>query len=163
MRLRSKRGNRGTITLLWVLCIICTLFSRICFDGTQTDPSLAYSDIVFDGSTIISAEPEYSPSDIGTNGSLRSVFCAAPKGVPAQQAYVSETSSQGSTAFVPRKTAQRINPRSAISSVDGIMPSEIFSDIFLSGRPALSSVGLCEITSHTVILRYIHRQDGEKA
>lgn len=149
MRFRSQRGNKRAVTLLWVLCTICTLFSRICYDNMQTDSSLAYADIAV-GSDAASED-------------LVSALCSAPKGVPAQQAYVSESSCQGSTAFIPRKTAQRINPRGTCGDTFGILPEGIFSDTFSAGLRALSSDGLCEIVSNTVILQYIHKQDGEKA
>ncbi len=179
MHFRSRRGNRRTITLLWVLCTICTLFSRICFDNTQADSSLAYADIVFDidaaGTELVSdssaavsgsiaAVHPYQAPIVCIDGTIKeTALRSAPKGVSAQQAYVSESSVQGSTAFIPRKTAQRINPRGTFSNASGILPEGIFSDTFFSGRSARSSDGICEIISNTVILRYIHRQDGEKA
>jgi len=199
MRFGSERENRRAITLLWILCTIGTLFSRICFDNVQADSYLACadfasesgaawdadfasgsgaardsdfasgsgaardSDFAFGSSAVVLADSEHAHVDGGMKESLPSVFTVAPKGVPAQQAYVSEASCQGSSAFVPRKATHRINLRCSFGNASGILSSGAFSDTLLLGRAALSFDGLCEVASNTVILQYIHRQDGEKS
>ena len=132
---------------MWALCTVCILFSRICFDNVQADPYLAYQETALESTR--QAEDA-------------SAFSAPQKGVPVQQAYISESSGQGSSALAPRKTAQRINPRSNSNHTSGILPEGIFSDILSSGQAPCSFDGLCEVFSNTVIIHYIHRQDGEK-
>lgn len=185
-----QRGNRKSATLLWILCTICTLFSRVCFDGVQAEAYLAYPDLNPGGLLYQSPAAEQSAYQESFSGSLlcydldfgeeihqnstsdsvagcdviaENMLRAARKGVPAQNAYVPESSAQGSTAFVPRKSAQRVNSRSTAGSISGVLPAETDANTLFSGQSALSYDGLCEVTSHTVILRYIHNQDGRKA
>lgn len=144
MRLKK---NRKHTALVWILCSICILFSRVCFDNVQADPYLAYQETV---------------SGITGQAADASVFGAPQKGVPSQQAYVPEGSGQSSLVLVPRRMAQRINPRCYNSDVSGILPGGHLSDTLFSGHTALSFDGLSENFSNTVILHYIHGQDGEK-
>lgn len=147
MRLKGKeRSDR----LLWILCTICALLLGICFDNARADSSLAYQNIAGEacGST------EYTGV---------STFSAEQKGIPAQQAYVSEGTGQGSSAFIPGRTVRRASSRSICGSIFGILPGKNFLAASFSGRIAHFADGLCVIISNTVILQYIHGQDGEKA
>lgn len=143
MRLKK---NVKSAAWMWALCTICILFSRICFDNGQADPYLAYQ--------------ETAPGSAGQEAEV-SVFNTTQKGIPAQ-AYVPTGQTQGNAAFIPRKTAQRINSRYSTNNAAGILPAGVFSDTFFSGQTARSLDGSCEVFSNTVILHYIHRQDGEK-
>lgn len=145
----SMKKNRRSAALLWILCAICVLFSRICFDNVQTDPYLAYLEAAA-GGTDRTADA--------------SAFSAPQRGVQTQQAYVPENYAQdGGYAYLPRKTAQRTSVRSVINSVSCLLTAGIFSSVLFFGHTVFFSDGLCGIISNTVILRYIHGQDGEKA
>ncbi len=143
--MRLKKNGKSA-AWMWALCTICILFSRICFDNGQADPYLAYQ--------------ETAPGSAGQEAEV-SVFNTTQKGIPAQ-AYVPTGQTQGNAAFIPRKTAQRINSRYSTNNAAGILPAGVFSDTFFSGQTARSLDGSCEVFSNTVILHYIHRQDGEK-
>lgn len=176
-----KKKGKGTARM-WALCIICILFSRICFDNVQADPYLAYretaSGSVYGAAGASSPGSVYGAAGASSPGSTygeagRASFdrvCktvggdalgAPKKGIPAQ-AYVPAGQTQGNAAFIPRKTAQRINSRYSTNNASGILPAGVFSDTFFSGQRAGSLGGSCEVFSNTVILYYIHRQDGEK-
>lgn len=148
--MRFNRKGKST-NLMWILCTICTLLLGICFHNVETDSYLAYQDLTF-GS--IDSSAEYVAA---------SVLCSTQKGVPVQQFYISENSCQGSSALVPRKTTQRTLSRSACGASSNVLLMGICSSAFFFGQEALSFGGLCEVISNTVILHYIHRQDGEKA
>lgn len=176
--MRLKKNGKSA-AWMWALCTICILFSRICFDNGQADPYLAYQETAPG-----SAGQEVAVLAFGAgqetagfvSGAERtedvsafrafqeaeaSVFNTAQKGIPAQ-AYVPTGQTQGNAAFIPRKTAQRINSRYSTNNAAGILPAGVFSDTFFSGQTARSLDGSCEVFSNTVILHYIHRQDGEK-
>lgn len=164
-----KKKGKGTARM-WALCIICILFSRICFDNVQADPYLAYWETA-SGSVYGAAGASSPGSTYGEAGRASfdrvcktvggDALGAPQKGIPAQ-AYVPAGQTQGNAAFIPRKTAQRINSRYSTNNASGILPAGVFSDTFFSGQRAGSLGGSCEVFSNTVILYYIHRQDGEK-
>lgn len=162
--MRLKKNGKGA-AWMWALCTICILFSRICFDNVQADPYLAYQETA-PGTDAISSGGMYGEAGrvsfdrvCKTAGSV--ALDAPQKGIPAQ-AYVPTGQTQGNAAFIPRKTAQRINSRYSTNNVSGILPAGVFSDTLFSGQTARSLDGSCEVFSNTVILHYIHRQDGEK-
>lgn len=144
-------GKNGRFTgRLWILCTICALLLGICFENTQADSSFAYlnlSDKVCGG-----------VGDIGSSA-LRAVH----RGIPAQQAYVPEDSVQSSHALAPRRTARRTGSRGSFADVCCILPAGIFLSLSFFRQAAFFFDGLPEVISNTVILRYIHVQDGEKA
>lgn len=140
--------NQRSAALLWILCAICVLFSRICFDNVQTDPYFAYREAAAEGAD---------------HAADASAFSAPRRGVQAQQAYVPENGVQDGCAYLPRRTAQRTNPRNAFGSVSFLLLFGMFSAFCFSRHTIFFSEGLNEIISNTVILRYIHGQDGEKA
>lgn len=140
----------------------------------------SYSDSVYGGTGTASSGGAYGAAGASSSGSTygeagRASFSfdrgcktvggdaldAPQKGIPAQ-AYVPTGQTQGNAAFIPRKTAQRINSRYSTNNASGILPAGVFSDTFFSGQTARSLDGSCEVFSNTVILHYIHRQDGEK-
>lgn len=175
---------------MWALCTICILFSRICFDNVQADPYLAYHETASDSAgqetavlafgagqeradLAFGAAQERADSTSGAEQTADlsafrafqetevSVFNTPQKGIPAQ-AYVPTGQTQGNAELIPRKTAQRINSRYSTNNAAGILSAGVFSDTFFSGQTARSLDGSCEVFSNTVILHYIHRQDGEK-
>ena len=167
--MRFERSGRS-IDRLWILCTICALLLGICFDSVRADSSLAYRDFaeaaegtaasgVFGADTTL----EGTVPGVFHAGMAPSALCAPQKGIPAQQAYVSEGAAQGNSAIMPRRTAQRTSSRSICRGFYGALSAEIFSFELFSGRMPLFADGLCEIISNTVILQYIHWQDGEKA
>ena len=144
----EKNGRSGS--RLWILCTICALLLGICFDSVQADSSLAYRDF---------AEAACDSGEYAGASALG----AAKKGIPAQQAYVSETRGQGNNAIIPRRSARRTVSGRILGSVFGILSAEKISLSYFFGPISLFTDGLCEIISNTVILQYIHGQDGEKA
>lgn len=165
--MRLKKNGKSA-AWMWALCTICILFSRICFDNGQADPYLAYQETA-PGSAgqetagVVSGAER--TADVSAFRAFQeaeaSVFNTTQKGIPAQ-AYVPTGQTQGNAAFIPRKTAQRINSRYSTNNAAGILPAGVISDTFFSGQTARSLDGSCEVFSNTVILHYIHRQDGEK-
>lgn len=152
----SLSGKRGSAARLWILCIICTVFWGICFDNVQADSCLAYQNA---GNIAVTAGSGGFGAETAEAAELR----AARRGIPAGQSYVSELSAQGSYAFIPRKTTQRTNSRSVFGSILFILFGAAFLSAFLYRQAAFFADGLSEIISNTVILRYIHGQDGAKA
>lgn len=142
--------NRRSTLFVWILCTICILFSRICFDDVQTDPYSAY-------------RGSFSGGANAGRSSDTSALSAPLKGVQTQQAYVPESCAQGGLAYLPRKTASRTSARSIFGSAAFLLLSELFFAFFFFGHTVVFPDGLDEIISNTVILRYIHGQDGEKA
>lgn len=156
-RFMSFPEKGGFTARLWILCIICTVFWGICFDNVQADSCLAYP----------------NAEEAAVTAGIDSSFCAetaetpalraAERGIPAGQAYVPELSVQGGYAFIPRRTTQRTNSRSVFGSIFFLLFGGVFLSAFFDRQAALFSDGLSEIVSNTVILRYIHGQDGAKA
>ncbi len=182
--------NGRSANRFWILCTICALLLGICFDSLQADSSLAYRDLA--DTTAEMAVPDASdagkaadtavqctagteavfPGDrdagaafpgVSHTGTERSALCASQRGIPVQQAYVSESSCQGNNALVPRRTAKRTSSRGICGDIFGVLSAGELSFGLFSGRIALFTDGLCEVISNTVILHYIHGQDGEKA
>ncbi len=154
MRLKKKGISA---VLIWILCIICILFSGICCDNVPADLCLAYQE-----TALVSAERDPVVTAFSTpQKEDASVFSTPQKGVPTQ-AYVPKGQVQGNSALAPRKTVQRANLRCRSGNAAGILPERIFSGTHFLGQTARSFDGLCEVFSNTVILQYIHRQDGEK-
>lgn len=146
----------GFIARLWILCIIGTVFAGICFDTMQTDSCLAYQNA---GNA---AATDGAGGGLGDDTAVSPALRGTRRGIPAGQAYVSEISQQGGCALVPRKTAQRTISRNLFGGTL-LLFGGIFLSAFFSGRITLFRDGLREVISNTVILRYIHVQDGEKA
>ena len=140
--------NRRSAVFLWILCAICVFSSRICFDNVQPDPYLAYQEAAVSGMD---------------RAADTSAFTAPRRGVQAQQVYVPENYVQNGYACLPRKTAQRTNVRNVFGSVSFLLLPGMFFAAHFSRHTIFFSDGLNEIISNTVILRYIHGQDGEKA
>ncbi len=135
---------------LWILCTICALLLGICFENVQADSSFAYlnlSDEICEGG-----------ADVGA-----SAIRGAQKGIPEQQAFVPENTVQNGHALAPRRTARRAGARGNFAAVSCILAAGIFLSLFFFSQAAFFFDGLCEVVSNTVILRYIHVQDGEKA
>lgn len=152
-----QRKSGGFTAGLWILCIICTVFTGICFDNAQADSCLAYlntADTAFASGV--------SGSACGETG-VFPAFRGGERGIPAGQAYISEISVQGGYAYIPRKTVRRTATRSLSGGVFFLLSGGIILSALCPGQTAFFSDGLCEVISNTVILRYIHGQDGEKA
>lgn len=153
--MRFERNGRSA-GRLWILCTICALLLGICFENVQADSSLAYLDLpdmaadaVVSGAFHAETEP--------------SALCTPQRGIPTQQAYVPESSVQSGYALVPRRTARRTGSRGSFADVSCILLTGIFLSVFFFRQAVYFFDGLCEVISNTVILRYIHVQDGEKA
>lgn len=156
-RFMSLPEKGGFTARVWILCIICTVFWGICFDSVQADSCLAFSDAA--GEAVTAGIGSGLCAETAATPALR----AAERGIPAGQAYVPELSVQGGYAFIPRRTTQRTNSRSVFGSILFMLFCGIFLFAFFDRQAILFSDGLSEIVSNTVILRYIHGQDGAKA
>lgn len=146
---RFERNGRSA-GRWWILCTICALFLGICFENVQADSSFAYLNL-----------SDKTCESGGETGA--SALHAAKKGMPAQQAYVPENTVQNSHALAPRRTARRTGVRGNFAAVSCILSAGIFLPLFFFRQVFFFFDGLCEVVSNTVILRYIHVQDGEKA
>lgn len=154
----SKRG--GFAARLWILCIICSVFAGICFDNVRADSCLAYQNA---GEMPLISEDSDNLCNSYNEAAVSLTLLGAERGIPSGQAYVPEGSVQGGYALIPRKTTQRAGARNALYSVFFILVGAILFSTDFCRRRTFFSDGLCEIISNTVILRYIHGQDGEKA
>lgn len=150
--MHPEKKRRSTL-FVWILCTICILFSRICFDDVQTDPYLACR-----GS--FSGSADAADAERTSDGAA---FSAPLKGVQTQQTYVPEHGVQSGCAYLPRKASSGTNVRRALGSAAVFLLSGMLFFALFFGPINLFSDGLDEIISNKVILRYIHGQDGEKA
>lgn len=135
---------------MWILCTICALLLGICFENVQADSSFAYLNL---SDTV---------SDSEGNAGM-SILHAVQRGIPDQQAYVPEDSVQSGHALAPRRTVRRTGARGSFADVSCTLPAGIFLLLFFFRQLIFFFDGLCGVVSNTVILRYIHVQDGEKA
>lgn len=147
--MHPEKKRRSTL-FVWILCTICILFSRICFDDVQTDPYLA-------------CRGSFSGSADAERALKASAFSAPLKGVQTQQAYVPEHDVQSGCAYLPRKMSSKTSARSILGSISFLFLSGLFFAAFFLRKTVAFGDGLDEIISNKVILRYIHGQDGEKA
>lgn len=149
--------SRGFIARFWALCIICAVFAGICFDNIQADSCFAYQN---------TGDAAFTLDAFGSSCDGKAVYSSLRgerRGIPVGQAYIPEISLQNAYVFMPRKTAQRTIFRGLFGSTFFLLPGRIFISAFFSRQITLFSDGLCEVISNTVILRYIHGQDGAKA
>lgn len=153
----SLPEKRGFTVSLWILCMIGAIFAGICFDNVQAGSWLAYQNT---GEATVA--PGVSDSFCDETAKA-SAICAERRGIEAGQAYVSEMSPQGGYTFLPRKTAQRTNSHRVFAGMLFMLFGGIFFTAFFFRQAVFFQGGLSEIVSNTVILRYIHGQDGEKA
>lgn len=152
----SPSEKRGSMAGLWILCMVCMILAGICFDNVQAGSWLAYQstgEAAASGVSASSCDKTANPSAVRT----------ARRGIETGQAYVSEISMQGGYTFLPRKTTQRTNSRSVFVGMFIMLFGGIFFTANFFRQAVFFSGGLSEIVSNTVILRYIHGQDGEKA
>lgn len=154
MSLPEKRGSTGS---LWILCMVCMILAGICFDNVQAGSWLAYQN------TGEAADASGVFASSGGETAKPSAVCTARRGIQTGQAYVSEISLQGGYAVLPRKTTQRTNSRSAVAGMFIMLLGGVFFTAFFVRQTVFFSDGLSQIVSNTVILHYIHGQDGEKA
>lgn len=150
--MHPEKKRRSTL-FVWILCTICILFSRICFDDVQTDPYLACRGSFSGSADAADAE----------RASDAAAFSAPLKGVQTQQVYVPENYAGEGYAYFPRKASPRTSARSIFGGISFLLLSWLLFAAPFFGRAVFWGDGLDEIISNTVILRYIHGQDGEKA
>ena len=82
---------------------------------------------------------------------------------PAEQAYAPKAMNHGETVLVPCQAMRRSPSRPGRGLGFAALPGDSFSVHGASVRRADSPACFHEVTSNTVIIGYIHRQDGEKA
>lgn len=155
-RFMSLPEKGGSAARLWILCIICTVLWGICFDNVQADSCLAYPNAE---EAVTAGIDSGLCAEMAATPALR----VAERGIPAGQAYVSELSVEGGYTFIPRRTTQRTYSRSVFGGVLFMLLCGIFLSASFYRYTAFFQYGLSEIISNTVILRYIHGQDGAKA
>ncbi len=135
------RHYRKPVYLLWLLCVL--LFG-MCFDSVGADSFLAFA-------------PSREDGILSGAASLH----ARRGNPPAEQAYAPKAFSHGETAL-PTCQAMRTSPSGPQDCLRGAVRAS-YSACGASVRAAGSPVGFHEVVSNTVIICYIHRQDGKKA
>lgn len=149
--------------ILCFLFILPILFFGMCLDNVRTDSFFGYSEAA-SGEGLSSGEEtppgeETSPCPVHADSasayhSLRNVF--------TEQAYMPETLRTGDVVFASRQAVRKSGIRicrcgcSAANTIDAL--PLLFPPTFGTD----SHILFCEIISNTVILDYIHRQDGQK-
>lgn len=137
------RHYRKPVYLLWILCVL--LFG-MCFDSVGADSFLAFAP---------SCEDEISSGMASLHAQRRTS--------PAEQAYAPKALNPSETALAPCHSMRRSPSRPGRGLVFAALSEESLSGLRASVRRADSPVGFHEVASNTVIIGYIHRQDGEKA
>lgn len=137
------RHYRKPVYLLWILCVL--LFG-MCFDSVGADSFLASAPSCEDGSL---------PGAASLHARRRTP--------PAEQAYAPKALSHAETALAPCQAMRRSPSRPGRGLVFAALSEASYSACGASVRAAGSPVGFHEVVSNTVIICYIHRQDGEKA
>ena len=137
------RLNRKPI---YLLSIICVLLFGVCFDSVEADSFLACPSSCEDGVPLDA--PALHPQR---------------RNLPAEQAYAPKALNQGETFLVPCQAARRNASRPGRTFLFSALLTDSFSPQAASLHMADAYVEFHEISSHTAIISYIHRQDGEKA
>lgn len=132
--------------LLSLSFLICALLFGMCFDSVQADSFLACQD---------------SSQDSG-DSSVAPALHRVQRAVPSEQAYTSRSLGQTQTALISRQTVRRL-PLRICRGFFHSLPVMPFSPVRACGLVFYSYTDFHEIISNTVILSYIHSQDGEKA
>lgn len=137
------RLNRKPV---YLLSIICVLLFGVCFDSVEADSFLAYASSCEDGIPIDA--PALHPQR---------------RNLPAEQVYAPKAQNPGETFLIPCQTARRNASRPGRTFVFSTLLTDSLSPRAASLHLADVYVEFHEISSHTAIISYIHRQDGEKA
>lgn len=137
------RLNRKPV---YLLSIICVLLFGVCFDNIEADSFLACLSSCEDG--IICGAPVLHPQR---------------RNPPAEQAYAPKALNQGEAFLVPCRAMPRNASRPGRSLIFAALPADSLFSQAASLHMADVYVEFHEISSHTAIISYIHRQDGEKA
>lgn len=138
------RRYRKPVYLLWILCVL--LFG-MCFDSVGADSFSA-------------SAPSYEEEGVLSGAASLHARRRIP---PAEQAYAPKAMNHGETVLVPCQAMRRSPSRPGRGLVFAALSGDSFSVHGASVRRADSPAGFHEVTSNTVIIGYIHRQDGEKA
>lgn len=133
------RRYKKPVFLLWILCVL--LFG-MCLDSIGAD---SYS--------------AYSSSCEGSAASLH----AQHRNSPVEQAYAPKAQGTGEAALAPCQAMRRSPSRAGRSLILAALWEDSFSARVASVHSTVFPVDFHEITSNTVIISYIHRQDGAKA
>lgn len=137
------RLNRKPV---YLLSIICVLLFGVCFDSAEADSFLACPSACEDG--INCSAPAFHPQR---------------RNSPAEQAYAPKALNQGEAFFLPCQTAPRRIWRPGRSLIFAALQADSLFPRTASFHMGDVYLEFHEISSHTAIISYIHRQDGEKA
>ena len=143
------RLYRKPACLIWILCFL--LFG-MCFDSVGADS--------FSACHSLSA---YPPSCEGGSLSGSAALHAQRRNPPVEQAYAPKAMGHGDSVLGPCQAMRRSPSRPGRGLVFAALSESSVSQGGTSARRADSPVGFHEVASNTVIISYIHRQDGEKA
>lgn len=137
--------------LLCFLLILPILLFGMCLDNVRTDSFLGYSE------TASGEGFSSGPVHAGSASAYHSL-----RKVSTEQAYMPETFRTGDAVLAPRQAVRKSGIRICRC---GCFAANAIEDLPLLFPPASGSdshILFCEIISNTVILDYIHRQDGQK-
>lgn len=137
--------------LLCFLLILPILLFGMCLDNVQTDSFLGYSETA--SGEGLSAGPVHA----GSASAYRSV-----RKVSTEQAYMPKTLRTGDTVFAPRQAVRKSGIRICRCGFSAANAIDALPLLFPPAFGSYSHILFCEIISNTVILDYIHRQDGQK-
>lgn len=130
------------------LCLLCVLFIGMCLGTIPADSLLEYTNF---------------PAADAENALPASSIRSAGKAVPSAQVFEHRAFGQWEAALTFRHTTRRHSARTGRNMGSVLVTAGLFS----LPVPRLTSPCFCElfqeVFSHTVILNYIHRQDGQKA
>ena len=128
------------------LLILSMLFFGMCFDAVQTDSFLACRE-----------ECTYGAVHAAPPG-----LHSAGRSVSPEKAYVPETFRTDASILAPQSSS-RSGGRICRSSCIPPSATDVLPLLFPPASGSDSHVVFREIISNTVIITYIHRQDGQKA
>lgn len=133
------------------LLILPILFFGMCLDNVPADSFFGYSE---------TASGEGLSSDLVHAGSTSAYRFL--RDISAEQAYVPETLRTGDVVFAPRQTVRKSGIRICRGGCFAANTMDPLPLLFPPASGSDSHILFCEIISNSVILDYIHRQDGQK-
>lgn len=137
--------------ILCFLLILPIFLFGMCLDNVQTDSFLGYSETA--SGEGLSAGPVHT----GSASAYHSV-----RKVSTEQAYMPKTLRTGDTVFAPRQAVRKSGIRICRCGCSAANAIDALPLLFPPASGFDSHILFCEIISNTVILDYIHRQDGQK-
>lgn len=141
------REKRSAICFLLILSM---LFFGMCFDYAQADSFLACQE-----ESASQAGHSYAHPVPG----LR--FAASS--VPSEKAYVPKTFQTGRTILAPRPSVRRAGARMCRCAGFALIAVDVLPRLFPPASGSDSHSIFREIISNTIIMTYIHSQDGQKS